>query len=90
MFKVKVRSNKVTKSKCCLCFVRHTFYWSFGTPNSIMTFNLKFDPMKGKLQVKLGQIGSTFKIQHFLTKICLSCADFLRIPQMSFIFMYNN
>ena len=37
--------------------------------------HFKFDPMKGQLWVKLGQIESNFKIQHFLTKTCLSCAD---------------
>ena len=51
------------------------FYGPFGTQNSMVTFIFKFDPRKGQLQVKLGQIRSNFKIQNFLTKICLSCAD---------------
>ena len=41
----------------------------------MVTLIFKFDPRKGQLQVKLGQIRSNFKIQNFLTKICLSCAD---------------
>ena len=41
----------------------------------MVTLIFKFDPRKGQLQVKLGQIRSNFKIQNFLTKIYLSCAD---------------
>ena len=40
-----------------------------------MTLIFKFDLKKGQLQVKLGQIRSNFKIQNFLTKLWLSCAD---------------
>ena len=40
----------------------------------MVTLIFKFDPRKGQLQVKLGQIKSNFKIQNFLTKTCLSCA----------------
>ena len=50
------------------------FYGSFGTQNSMVTFIFKFDPRKGQLHVKLGQIRSNFKIQDFLIEICLSCA----------------
>ena len=50
------------------------FYGSFGTQNSMVTFIFKFDPRKGQLQVKLGQIRSNFKIQNFLTKVYLFCA----------------
>ena len=38
----------------------------------MVAFVSKFDPRKGQFQVKLGQIGSNFKIQNFLTKTCLS------------------
>ena len=41
----------------------------------MVTLIFKFDPRKGQLQVKLGQIRSNFKIRNFLTKIYLSCAD---------------
>ena len=41
----------------------------------MVTFIFKFDPRKGQLQVKLGQIRSNFKIQSFLTKTWLICAD---------------
>ena len=51
------------------------FNGSFGTQNLMMTLIFKFDPRKGQLEVKLGQIRSNSKIQNFLTKICLSCAD---------------
>ena len=40
----------------------------------MVTLIFKFDPRKGQLQVKVGQIGSNFKIQNFRTKACLSCA----------------
>ena len=71
---MKVRSNKVTKSQCCLSVVRHKFYGSFWTQNSMVTLIFKFDQRKGQLQVKLGQIRSNFKLQNFITKICPSCA----------------
>ena len=50
--KVKVRSNKATKSKCCMSVVRHMFYWSFGTQNSMARLISKFDPRKGQYQAK--------------------------------------
>ena len=50
------------------------FYGSFGTQNSMVTFIFEFDPRKGHLQVKLGQIRSNFKNYNLLTKICLCCA----------------
>ena len=54
------------------CRATHVLWVMFyGT---IVTFIFKFDPRKGQLQVKLGQIRSNFKIQNFLFKICLSCA----------------
>ena len=65
-----MRSNKVTKSKCCLSVLRPIFYGSFGMQNSMVTFIFKFDPRKRQLQVKLGQIRSNF---FFFYKICLSC-----------------
>ena len=70
--------------------MRHMLYGSFGTQNLMVTLIFKFDPRKGQLQVKLGQIRSNFKIQNFLTKICLSCADLSQDSKMSFIFMYDN
>ena len=60
--KVKVRSNKVIKLKCCLSVVRHMFYVSFETQSSMVTFIFKYDPRKGQVQVKLSQIGSNFEI----------------------------
>ena len=69
------------------------FNGSFGPQNSkmaiIFKFNIKNDPRKGQLHVKLGQLRSNFKIQNFHTKKCLSCAVFHRILKMSLIFMYN-
>ena len=50
------------------------FSGSFWTQNSMVTFIFKFDPRKGPLQVKLGQIWSNFKTQNFLTQVYLSCA----------------
>ena len=49
-------------------------YGPFGTQNSMVTFIFEFDPRKGHLQVKLGQIRSNFKNYNLLTKICLCCA----------------
>ena len=37
----------------------------------MVTFIFKFDPRKGQLQVKLGQIRSNLKIYNLLTKIGL-------------------
>ena len=37
-------------------------FGSFGTKNSMVTFFFNFDPRKGQLQVKLGQIRPNFKI----------------------------
>ena len=54
--------------------MRHMFYRSSGTQNSIVTFIFKVDPRKGQLQARLGQIRSNFKIQNFHFKICPSCA----------------
>ena len=71
---VKVRSNKVTKPKCCWSVLRHTFYGSFGMQNAIVAFIFKFDPRKRQFLVTQGQIRSSFKIPNFLTNICLSCA----------------
>ena len=48
------------------------FYGLSGTQKSIVTLISKFDPRKGQIQVKLGQIGSNFRIQSFLTKTYLS------------------
>ena len=40
----------------------------------MVTLIFKFETRKGQRQVKLGQIRSNFKVQHFLTKLYLSCA----------------
>ena len=58
-----------------LSVVRHMFHGSFGTQNLTVTLIFEFDPRKGQLGVKIGQIGSNFKIQNFLTKTCLSCGN---------------
>ena len=50
--------------------VRHMFYGSFGTQNSMVTSISKFDPSKVQCQVKLGQISSNFQNQIFLIKTC--------------------
>ena len=63
------------------------FYWSFVMQNLMMTLILKFDPRKGHIQVKLGQIRSYFKIQNILTKMCLSCVD-LSQDSKSVIYFY--
>ena len=39
----------------------------------MLTFIFNFNPRKGQLYVKLGQIWSNFKFQIFFTKICLCC-----------------
>ena len=68
--------------------MRHIFYRSFGTQNLMVTFIFKFEPRKGQLQVKLGQIRSNFKIQHFTTKICLSCAVLPKLSGLKKIILY--
>ena len=42
-----------------------TFHGSFGTQNLMVILIFNFDPRKGQLQVKLGQIRSNLKIQKF-------------------------
>ena len=69
--KVKVRSNKVTKWKCCMSVVRHMFFGSFGRQNLMVAFIFMFCLRKGQYQVKSGQIRSNFQIQNFLTEACL-------------------
>ena len=73
-----------------LSVVRHMFYGSFGTRNSMVTLIFKIDQRKGQLQVKLSQIRSNFKLQSFITKICPSCAVLSRDSKTKFIFMYDN
>ena len=51
------------------------FYGSFGTQNLMVILIFIFDTRKGQVQVKLGEIRSNIKIQKFLTKIFLSCAE---------------
>ena len=50
-------------------------YGSFGTQNLMVILIFIFDPRKGQVQVKLGEIRSNIKIQKLLTKIFLSCAE---------------
>ena len=54
--------------------VRHMFYGSFGTQNSMVTFISKFDLRECQCQVKLGQFRLNFQIRNLLTT-CLSCPD---------------
>ena len=89
LVKVKVRSNKVSKSKCCKSVVRHTFYGSFWTQKTMVTFISKFDPSKGQYQVKLGSIRPNFKIQNFPTHTCLSYSVLSQHPKKCYsFFMY--
>ena len=83
--KVKVRSNKIAKSKCWVSVVWHLIYGSFGMQNPIVTFS-----QKGYCQVKLGQIRSDFKIQSLLTKHAFLVQLCPTIPKISFVFMYGN
>ena len=69
----QVKSNKATKTKCCMIVMQHMFFGSFGTQNSMVTFISKFDQRKDQFQVKEGQIRSNVQIQNFLTETCLSC-----------------
>ena len=75
--------------------VRHTFYGSLETQNSMLTFIFKFDPRKGQLQVNISSIRSYFKTRNRITKVCLSYAVFsqdskkkiirhLEIPKITF------
>ena len=50
------------------------FYGSFGTQNSMVSFNFKLDPRKGQVHVKLGQIRSNFKITIFLHNMLILCS----------------
>ena len=60
-------------------------YWLYTQQRSrsrsgqIMPLNN--DPRKGQIQVKLGQIRSNFKIQNYLTKVCLLCSFVSGLPQ---------
>ena len=45
--------------------VRHMFNGFFGTQKTMVKSISKFEPRKGQVQVKLGQIRSNFKIQNF-------------------------
>ena len=70
--KVKVRSEKVTKSKIFKCVVWHMFYGSFWTKNSIFTVILHFDFIWTKKnrksiqgQVKKVKKGQIFKNYFF-------------------------
>ena len=69
------RSGQVRspKWKCCISVVRHMFYGSFGTQNTMVAFIFRFDPRKGQYKVKLGQKRSNFQNQNFHLKTCLSC-----------------
>ena len=56
-----------------MAVVRHMFYGSFGTQNTMVAFIFGFDPRKGQYKVKLGQKRSNFQNQNFLLKTNLSC-----------------
>ena len=58
--------------------------WPFGTQNSIVTFIFKFDPRKGQLKVKLGQI-SKFRISFQNMPIL---GSFVSGFQKSLLFLY--
>ena len=70
--------------------VRHMFYGSFGTQNSMMTFIFKFDLRKGQFRVKLDQIGSKFQIRNFLIKYAYVFQFCHRIRKMLIILTYDN
>ena len=55
-----------------------------------VTFICKFDPRKGQLWVKLGQIRSNFEIKIFLTKHAYPAQIYLSVPKMTFVFIYDN
>ena len=46
-----MRSNKITKSKCCMSVVLHMFYESFGSENT-MLFIFRVDTRKGQCQLE--------------------------------------
>ena len=54
--------------------MRHMFYRSFGTQNSMVTYIFKFELRKSQSQFKLSQIKSNFQIQNCLTETCLCCS----------------
>ena len=56
-------------------------YGLFVTQKSMVKFIFEFDPRKGQIQVKLGQIRSNFKIQNYLTKVCLLCSFVSGFPK---------
>ena len=55
------------------CRVTHVL-WVIWDAEFAGDIPFKFDPKKGQLQVKQGQIMSNVKIQNFPTKVYLSCA----------------
>ena len=85
--KVKVRSEKVTKSKIFKCVVWHMFYGPFWTKNSIVTVILHFDFIGTKKnrksiqgQVKKVKKRSNFQNLFFWKQRCVSEAE---SPQQS-------
>ena len=68
------------------CRATHVL-WVIWDEQFMVTLIFKFDPRKCQVQVKLGQIRSNFKIKHFITHICLSCAD-LSYDSKNVIYLY--
>ena len=60
--------------------MRHMFYGSFGTYNSMKKFIFLFDPRKGQVQIKLDHI-SKFKYSFMTTPI--SCRVLSQDSKMS-------
>ena len=82
--KLKIRSNKGHQNKIMLSVMRHMFYESFGTQNSMVTFIVKFGPRKWQCQAKQGPIGQILIFIFFLQKHAHSGHFCLRIPKTCF------
>ena len=70
--------------------VRHMFYGSFGTQNSMVISISKFDP--GKVNVRSDQVekGQISKFKIYVQKHAYNSQFCLRVPKMLFILMCNN
>ena len=69
---------------------RHMLCGSFGTQNTMVAFIFRYDPRKGQYKVKLGQKGQILKVKIFFQKHAYVVQLCLRIPEMLFIFTYDN
>ena len=92
--KVKVRSEKVTKSKIFKCVVWHMFYGPFWTKNSIVTVILHFDFIwtkkienRFKVRSKRSKKGQIFKIYFFENKDVFLKQNLLRNPMVPLVFL---